>query len=45
MKFLKSRLLLTVLAPLVFSLSYQKAANAGTLRYTFTNGGYIIYQL
>ena len=41
MKFLKSRLLLTVLAPLVFSLSYTKTANAGTVRYTFRNGGHI----
>ena len=41
MKFLKSRLLLTVLAPLVFSLSYTNTANAGTIRYTFRNGGYI----
>lgn len=41
MKFLKSRLLLTVLAPLVFSLSYTNTANAGTLRYTFRNKGYI----
>ena len=41
MKFLKSRLLLTVLAPLVLSLSCQNLANAETRRYTFRNGGFI----
>jgi len=41
MKFFKSRLLLTVLVPLVSSLSYIKTANAETTRYTFSNGGYV----
>jgi len=41
MKTLKSRLLLTVLSPLVLSLSWVNIANAGTLRYSFRNGGYI----
>jgi len=41
MKFLKSRLLLTVLSPLVLSLSGGQIANAGSSTYNFRNGNYI----
>ena len=41
MKFFKSRLLLTVLSPLVLSLSWAKIAEAGSSTYNFRNGNYI----
>lgn len=41
MKFSKSKLLLTVLSPLVLSLSWTNTANAGSGRYNLGNGGYI----
>jgi len=41
MKTLKSRLLLTVLSPLVLSLSLASKADAASGRINFSNGGYI----